>query len=84
MAKNETAGKKKPAEKTGPWSVVYAIDGQNGVERLGPFPSEERATEAARAAQADGTFDVSDCEVYLLDPNHRMVAFSVDELTEGE
>lgn len=46
--------------------------------------SGQQANEAAVNGQADGTFDVNDAGVYLLDPNHRLVAFGVDELTEGE
>lgn len=60
------------------FSVLW-ISGDT-VEQLGPFKTEEEANAAARAAQDEGTFDITDTNVYLLDPNHLMTNYSMAEL----
>lgn len=73
-------------EKPSPWSVLYTV--KPGCDTclltLGPYPTEGEAIEAARAAQADGTFDVQDQRIYLIGPEHELHEIETCELVPEE
>lgn len=71
-----------PATKDGPWSVFYEAEGS--VYRIGPFDNQDDAEEAATKAQAEGEYDISDQQVYLVGPDHRMIVMSEDDVGGGE
>ena len=60
------------------YSVIYECEGV--VHQIGPFNTEEEADNAAKTAQAEGEFDISDQNVYLMHPDHRMVEYSMADL----
>jgi hypothetical protein len=64
------------------FSVLYVAD--NDLYQIGPFASEEEANKAARKAQDEGEFDIEDTNVYLFGPDHRLIPYSMDELTGGD
>lgn len=67
-----------PASKAGPWSVFYEADGD--IHRIGPFDTQDDARKAATKASANGEFDISDQQVYLVGPDHRMMALFEGDL----
>ncbi len=67
-----------PASKEGPWSIFYEAEGS--VHRIGPFDNQDDAAQAATNAQAEGEFDINDQQVYLVGPDHRMLALSEDDV----
>jgi hypothetical protein len=71
-----------PASKEGPWSVFYEADGN--VYRIGPFDNKDDAEQAAKNANAEGEFDINDQQVYLIGPDHRMIAISEDDVVGGD
>ena len=62
------------------WSVLYECEGV--IHKIGAFTNEPDANAAARKAQADGEFDISDQRVYLMHPDHRLVEYSESDLAE--
>ncbi len=62
------------------WSILH--DGNDGITKLGPFPSEDAAMAAARKAEGV-EFDIWDCHVYLLHPDGRQEELSVSDFGEG-
>ena len=62
------------------FSILYASDGT--IHHIGPFTAEAEADMAARKAQTDGEFDIVCQRVYLMYPDHRMVEYSVYDLTK--
>ncbi len=61
------------------YSVIYQTSGT--IYQLGPFQTEDEANTAARKAQDEREFSIYDQRVYLLYPDHRMVEYSMSELT---
>ena len=71
-----------PASKEGPWSVFYEAEGN--VHRIGPFDNKADAEQAAKNAQAEGEFDINDQMVYLIDPDHRLIVLSEEDVVGGD
>jgi hypothetical protein len=67
-----------PASKQGPWSIFYEAEGN--VYRIGPFDNKADAEQAAKNANAEGEYDINDQQVYLIGPDHRMIAISEDDV----
>lgn len=67
-----------PASKMGPWSVFYEAEGD--INRIGPFDTQDDARKAATKAHADAEFDISDQQVYLVGPDHRMMVLLEDDV----
>ena len=67
-----------PASKEGPWSVFYEAEGS--IERIGPFDTQADAKQAATDAQAEGEYDATNQQVYLVGPDHRMFVLSDEDV----
>lgn len=66
----------------GPWSVFYEAAGD--IHRIGPFDRREDAEEAATTAQANGEFNITEQQVFLVGPDHRMVRLTEDDVLGGD
>lgn len=71
-----------PASKEGPWSVFF--EGQGNIHRIGPFDTQADTEQAAKNANAEGEFDIWNQQVYLVAPDHRMIAMSEEDVEGGD
>lgn len=65
-----------------PWSVLYECKGT--IHQCGPFKNEAEADEYAKKTQAEGEFDIRHQRIYLLTPDHRMIEYGIDDLTDED
>lgn len=62
------------------FNVLY--EASRTIQRIGPFPTEAEATQAAREAQAEGEFSLVHQRVYLLHPDHSLVEYGWSDLVD--
>lgn len=64
----------------GKHSILYTTNFGGRLSQLGPFDSWEEALAAAKKAQMDATFDITDQYVYHLNTDHTLYEISMAEL----
>lgn len=63
------------------YSILYSIDGE--IFQCGPFETEAKAMQWAKTVNGDNEdceFDIYNHHVYMMYPNHRLVALCSKDL----